>query len=117
MSKTKELIDLIQFRASGIGQAPDYDYKVFFIELQGILRDPKWNEEYDLDSEINEGDCVKVIANDCLSVNEIGDIGEVVGSIGKSSVKVFVPGKENSQNWHPRKELHILSSKPKSNEK
>lgn len=43
-TKIAELIDLIQFRASGIGQAPDYDYKTFFWELQRILQDPKWKE-------------------------------------------------------------------------
>lgn len=43
-TKITELIDLIQFRASGIGQAPGYDYKTFFYEVRDILQDPKWKE-------------------------------------------------------------------------
>lgn len=43
-TKITELIDLIQFRASGIGQAPGYDYKTFFYEVRDILQNPKWKE-------------------------------------------------------------------------
>jgi hypothetical protein len=43
--KIEELIDVIKFRASGIGQAPDYDYKTFFYEVRDILNDPKWKEQ------------------------------------------------------------------------
>lgn len=41
MSK-KEILDYIKFRASGIGQAPNYSYKDFYKEINEMI-----NKEYE----------------------------------------------------------------------
>ena len=44
MTLIEELIDQIKFRSTGLGQAPNYDYKTFFYEVLDIVNDPKWIE-------------------------------------------------------------------------
>jgi len=44
MTLIEELIEQIKFRATGLGQAPDYTYKTFFHEVLEIVEDPKWTK-------------------------------------------------------------------------
>jgi len=119
MSKTKELIDLLKWRSSGVGQAPDYLYKEFFQEVQSIIHDPKWLENSNpipiplKEGDLNLGDIVEVIKNDLYSVNKIGDIGIVSDLFNNNMYKVMVPGRSKSGNWHPYYELKKVTNQNK----
>lgn len=53
------------------------------------------------------GDKVKVIKNESLSINRVGDIGVVTEIWQKGDCKVTVAGKDNWANWHKQSDLEL----------
>ena len=55
-------------------------------------------------------DVVKIISNECGSLNKIGDVGVVTKLIG-AGARVEVDGRKTNANIHPFDELELVKRK------